>query len=103
MFTAIPMPMDQIFAFCRRWKITEFAVFGSVLREDFGPESDIDVLIDYPRDAGHTLFTWVQMREELEQIFGRRVDLLGRRGVERGRNPSRRNRILDSARVLHAA
>ena len=97
------MPMEQIIEFCRRWKITEFAVFGSVLREDFGPASDIDVLIDYPRDAGHTLFSWVQMVEELEQIFHRRVDLLGRRGVEAGRNPYRRGPILDSARVLYAA
>ena len=101
--TAIPMPMEQIVAFCRRWKLTEFSVFGSVLRDDFGPESDIDVIIDFPREPGHTLFTWVQMKDELEQIFGRRVDLLGRRGVEQGRNPYRRKEILATARVLHAA
>jgi predicted nucleotidyltransferase len=97
------MPMPQIIDFCRRWKLTEFSLFGSVLRDDFTPDSDVDVLIDFPRDSGLTLFSWVQMTEELEQIFQRRVDLLGRRGVERGRNPYRKRHILDSARVVYAA
>lgn len=101
--TAIPMPLDDIAEFCRKWKLTEFSLFGSILREDFRPDSDIDVLVSYSPNAAHTLFTWVEMQEELERLLGRKVDLLGKRGVELSRNPHRRKAILESARVLHAA
>ena len=101
--TAVPMPMDQIVEFCRRWTLSEFALFGSVLRDDFGPESDIDVLVSYPKDWPHGLFEWVQMQDELALVFDRKVDLVSRRGVEFSRNPYRRKGILDSARVIYAA
>jgi predicted nucleotidyltransferase len=101
--TAIPMPMEQIVEFCRRWKLTEFSLFGSVLRDDFGPDSDVDVLIDYPTDLPYSLKHWFQMQDELEALFGRKVDLIGRRGIERSRNPHRRRAILESVRVVHAA
>lgn len=101
--TAIPLPLEKMAEFCRKWRLTELSVFGSILRDDFGPESDVDVLINYPPELPYTLFTWVDMAQELEHILKRKVDLHGRRGIERGRNPFRRKRILDSARVIYAA
>lgn len=95
---------NQISAFCQRWKITEFSLFGSVLRDDFQPESsDIDVLISFSPDAHWTLFDWADMEDEIQQIFQRKVDLISRRGLERSRNEQRRQAILDSAQVIYAA
>ena len=101
--TAIPVPLERIVEFCRKWELTEFALFGSILRDDFRPESDVDVLVDYRKGWPHTLFDWVLMQDELQAIFGRRVDLIARRGIERSRNPWRRGRILGSARTVYAA
>ena len=101
--TAIPLPMDGIAAFCNKWGITEFSLFGSVLRDDFGPDSDIDVLVAYAPNASISLFTKVEMRDELEKLFGRRVDLVTRRAIERARQGARRRAILYSARVIHGA
>ncbi|MBA7657928.1 MAG: nucleotidyltransferase [Calditrichaeota bacterium] len=97
----IEIPQDEIADFCRRWKITELALFGSVLREDFGPESDIDVLVSFVPDPPWTLLDQVRMQNELEQILGRPVDLLTREGIERSRNQFRRKEILTSARVVY--
>jgi len=82
--------------FCRRWKITEFSFFGSILRDDFGPGSDVDVMVSFGDDANWSLFDHVQMEDELEEIFGRHVDLVNRRAVERSRNWIRRRAILES-------
>jgi predicted nucleotidyltransferase len=98
---AIDLPMPAIREFCERWKIREFALFGSVLRDDFGPESDIDVMVSFAEDAHWSLFDHVGMQDELAEIFGRRVDLVTRAGVETSHNPYRRRRILDSARVVY--
>lgn len=94
---------DQLTAFCKRWQITELALFGSVLRDDFGPESDVDVLVEFEEGARHTLFDLDDMELELEEIFGREVDLVSRRGVEASRNYIRRKAILDSAETIYAA
>lgn len=99
----IEIPYDQIADFCKRWKIQEFALFGSVLREDFGPDSDIDVLITHTSDAKWNLYDLVHMTEELEAIFGRKVDILNRQGIERSDNHLLRQIILNSARIIHAA
>ncbi len=89
--------------FCRRWQITEFALFGSILRDDFGPDSDIDVLVTFAPEARETLFYHADMKCELETLFGREVDLINRQAVERSRNYIRRRAILDTARMLYAA
>lgn len=81
----------------------ELALFGSVLREDFSPRSDVDVLVTFAEGSHHGLFDLVDMQEELETILGRKVDLVSRRGVETSRNPYRRRAILDSAPVVYAA
>lgn len=98
------LPHDKIAAFCRKWNVSEFALFGSVLRDDFRPDSDVDVLVSFPSyDATPSLFDHVDMQDELVEIFGRRVDLLTRAGVEDSRNPIRKRAILESARVVYAA
>jgi len=99
----ITIPKDEIAAFCRRRKITEFGIFGSATQGDFRPDSDIDVPVTFAPDADWTLFDHVVMEDELRSIFGRDVDLVSRRGIERSRNPIRRQAILDSTEVIYVA
>ena len=94
---------DEIAAFCVRWRVAELALFGSALRDDFGPESDIDVLVSFEPGARHTLFDIVRMQDELSRVFGRQVDLATRAAVEGSRNYIRRKAILESAQVVYAA
>ena len=103
MTARIEIPSERIAAFCERWSITKLALFGSVLRDDFGPDSDIDVLAGFDEAARHTLFDMDRMEEELEAIFGRDVDLVSWRGVERSPNPLRRKAILQSAELVYGS
>lgn len=96
-------PVDDVAGFCRRWQITRLGLFGSVLREDFGPESDVDILARFHPAAKHTLLDLERMEDELESILGRSVDLLSWRGVERSRNRHRRTAILGSVEVVYDA
>jgi len=96
----IPIDRDKIAEFCRRWRVVEFSLFGSVLRDDFGPDSDVDVLVRLQPDHGLSLFDWVEMIEELKRMFGRGVDLVEREGLL---NPFRRHSILASKQVIYAA
>ncbi len=99
----IRIPRAKLAEFCRRWNISELALFGSALRDDFHSGSDIDVLVSFSPDARVTLFDMVRMQEELKAIFGREVDLISKRGLENSRNYLRRKQILDSAQVIHVA
>ncbi len=99
----IPLPMDAIEAFCQKWQIIEFALFGSVLRDDFRPDSDIDVLVTYAPDADRSLADYLAMYDEIEALFGRKVDVVNRESIKRSRNYIRRREILNSARVIYAA
>jgi predicted nucleotidyltransferase len=85
--------------FCARWQIAEFALFGSVIREDFRPDSDVDVLVSFARGARWSLADLVDMEQELAKIFGRRVDLVEKEGL---RNPFRRHSILSTREVIYA-
>jgi len=96
------IPGEKIAEFCKKWKIREFSFFGSVLRDDFSPDSDVDVLVTFSEDAKHTLFDLVHMESELKQILGREVDIVSRRGIESSRNYLRRNAILNSAEAVYA-
>jgi len=96
----ITLDREKIAAFCRRWKIAEFSLFGSVLREDFGPESDVDVLISFEPEIPWSLFDWMDMMEELQEILGREVDVVEKSGL---RNPFRRHAILTTRQVIYAA
>jgi len=91
------LPKNQIEQFCRRWQITELALFGSILRDDFRPDSDVDMLVTFAEDAHWGLFDHVQMEEELAEIVGRSVDLVTKRSVEQSENWRRKARILNSA------
>ncbi|MBI1373953.1 MAG: nucleotidyltransferase [Phycisphaera sp.] len=97
------LPMDEIVAFCQRWKITELSLFGSILREDFGPDSDVDVLVTFANDADWSLWDLVPMQDELSRIMGRSVDLVERRAVEQSRNYVRRHHILSRTEPIYAA
>lgn len=99
----IDIPEQEIVEFCKKWKIVEFALFGSVLRDDFRPDSDIDVLIRFAPTSPRSFFEMARMQWDLEAIFGRKVDLLSRGGVELEDNVLRKSAILDSARILYAA
>ncbi len=98
--TQVAVEPEGIAAFCRKWKVREFSLFGSVLRDDFRPDSDVDVLIELEPDHGLSLFDVVDMEDELRTLFGRRVDLVMKGGL---RNPFRRHEILRTRQVIHAA
>lgn len=96
------LPIEKIAEFCRQWQVTEFALFGSVLRDDFRPDSDIDVMVQFHPDAHPTFRTLDEMEAELQTIFCRDVDLITRQGIEASRNYLRRHEILSSAQVIYA-
>jgi predicted nucleotidyltransferase len=93
----------EVAAFCRRWKVRELAAFGSVLRGDSRPDSDIDLLVTFEAEANWGLFEQAAMESELTSLLGRKVDLVSRRAIERSANWIRRQGILESAEVVHAA
>ncbi|MBD1910264.1 MULTISPECIES: nucleotidyltransferase domain-containing protein [unclassified Leptolyngbya] len=99
---AIALPIEKISEFCHKWQVIEFALFGSVLREDFRPDSDIDVMVQFHPDAHPTFGSLDQMEAELKTIFHRDVDLVTRQGIEASRNYLRRKEILSSAQVIYA-
>ena len=99
----IPLPRKKLAEFCNRWKITELAIFGSVLREDFRPTSDIDLLVSFAPNTKISLLDLVRMENELKIIFGREVDVVERKSVEKSENYIRRKSILESAKVIYAS
>ena len=99
--TAIPIDDEAITRFCRKWQIAELSLFGSVLRpEEFRDDSDVDVMVTFDQDARWSLFDFVDMEDELTQLFGRKADLLSKRALK---NPFRRHEILSTAKVFYAA
>lgn len=96
----IRLPCDQISAFCRKWGITELALFGSVIRDDFGPTSDIDLLADFAEGTRHSFTDLDEMEAELKQLFGRDVDLAMKSTVKESANYIRRKEILGNAHVV---
>lgn len=99
----INIPEDRIKEFCKKWKVKELSLFGSVLTDLFNRDSDIDVLVSFDDSSQHTLFDLVRMENELKQIFGCDVDLVSRRGLESSRNYIRKNEIINSAEPIYAA
>ena len=99
----LPFDRESLATFCRRWKICRLEAFGSVLREDFGPDSDVDLLVTFEPEVDWSLFDHLRMTGELAGILGRDVDLVSRRAVERSHNWIRRRAILESSRTLYGA
>jgi predicted nucleotidyltransferase len=102
---AFKLPIDRarIRDYCRKWCIKELAVFGSVLRDDFRPDSDIDFLATFVPELPDTLLRRKEMQDELAEIVGRRVDLVSRRGIEMSKNRLRREEILSTATTVYVA
>ena len=99
----LEVPDEAMAEFCHRWKISELALFGSVLRKDFGPESDVDVLVTFAPDARWGLYDLFDMEQELRGVFGRKVDIVERAAVEESENYIRRRNILGSAETVYLA
>ena len=99
----LPVDEQSLHEFCQRWKIVRLELFGSMLRPDFGPSSDIDLLVSFSADARWSLLDHVQMEEELSALFGRKVDLVSRRAIEGSHNNIRRTAILGSAVPVYVA
>ena len=96
----IELPMEQIEAFCQKWRVREFSLFGSVLRDDFRLDSDVDVLVSFEENSGIGLWDLSAMAEELELLYARKVDLVVKEGLN---NPFRRKAILAGREILYAA
>jgi hypothetical protein len=105
MSTTLQLPIDRekLRDFCQRWSISELAIFGSALRDDFGPHSDVDFLATFDPQSRWSLLDQVRMQEELAQIVGRPIDLVSRRGIEMSANKWRRQEILSTAETVYAA
>jgi predicted nucleotidyltransferase len=99
----VEVPKDKIKAFCRRSHIHSLAFFGSLLRDDFRPGSDVDVLIEFEQAYRPGFMELVEMQEELRRIFGQKVDLVERQAVERSENYIRRRHILESVEPIYVA
>lgn len=98
----IPIDRDKIEAFCKKWKIIEFSLFGSVLTDDFRPDSDVDVMVEFESPTMWTLKNLDEMEDELSEVLGRRADLSTKLGITHMRNYIRRNSILRGSRVVYA-
>jgi predicted nucleotidyltransferase len=95
----INVPMQELVDLCHRYHVRELALFGSVLRDDFRDDSDIDVLVEFEPGALIGLYEHFDLREHLERLLGRKVDLVSKRGL----NPMIRDEVITSAQVLYAA
>ncbi len=98
-----PLTKEEVIEFCQKWQITELALFGSILRDDFTANSDVDILVTFAPQARRSLFDLIQMRDELKQLLGRKVDVLTRKSVEQSHNWLRKQNILNSARVIYVS
>jgi predicted nucleotidyltransferase len=99
----IELPQEALAAICRKYGVSELAVFGSVLRDDFDPaRSDVDLLVRFiDDDAGDWGSKYLDLREDLEELLGRKVDVVSWRGIEQSTNPYRRDHILKHARRVY--
>lgn len=97
------IPREALTDFCRRWRIVELDLFGSALREDFRPDSDVDILVTFEPNIAWGFSQWLEMTRELEALFGRKVDLVERRLVEQSKNYIRRKHILTHLEKVYVA
>ncbi|GAB4511378.1 MAG: nucleotidyltransferase family protein [Anaerolineae bacterium] len=100
---SLDIPMDALRTLCQHWQIDELAVFGSALRQDFQPESDIDVLVTFRDGSRWTLLDFVQMQDDFSALFGRQVDLVDKRALIRRQERPANQHILSTAQVIYAA
>ena len=101
MKTDLALPIEQINKFCQQWHIIELSLFGSILRDDFHADSDIDILVAFAPTANWSLLDRAQMQEELETLLSKRVDLISKRAIDRSSNPIRRPEILSTSQTIY--
>lgn len=94
---------EDIAAFCQRNHIRSFAFFGSVLRDDFGPDSDVDILVEFEPANEPGLMELIAIENELSKILGRKADMVERRAVEKSKNYIRRRHVLQSVEAVYVA
>src|SRR5688572_10611300 len=94
---------EKMEQFCRRWRVTELALFGSALGERFSEKSDVDLLVTFAPHADWSVVDHVKMQRELSEMIGRPVDLVSRRAIQHSQNWIRRDQILMTARTIYAA
>ncbi len=99
MSTKVNIPADSLEKFCRQYQVRRMALFGSVLRDDFRPDSDIDILVVFEPSARVTFVTLGRMKRELSALFERPVDLVPQEGLK----PAIRDAVLASAEEVYAA
>lgn len=97
------VPEGTLAAYCRKWRIRRLEVFGLILGDEFGPESDVDILATFDPEARLSLLDLVRAENELSAIVDRPVDLAERDSIETSRNWIRRRSILESARSIYEA
>ena len=97
----IPIDREKIRIFCEKWKIVEFSLFGSVLTNEFRPDSDVDVMVEFAPDARWRFRQWLEMEDELRRILGRNIDLVERETIERSDNYIRRRSILQGSQRVY--
>jgi predicted nucleotidyltransferase len=100
---AIEVDNAKLRDFCRRWKLTELSLFGSVVTDNFGPNSDVYIMVRFAAGAPWSLTSWLEMQRELEALFQRHVDLVEREAIEQSDNRFRKREILSSAVALDVA
>jgi hypothetical protein len=99
----INIPEEKLKEICKDYSIKELSMFGSVLRSDFNSESDVDLLIEFKPDIRISLFDIVDLKNELEKLFGREVDIVSKNAIKRSRNHLRRKGILENYKVVYAS
>ena len=97
---SLRLDKDELTKFCRKWRIRELSIFGSALRDDFGPESDLDFLVSFEPETSIDLFDLIEMKDELESFYGRPIDLVEKEAL---RNPWRKREILRTRELIYAA
>lgn len=97
----IDITEQELDAFCKRWLISELALFGSITRDDFHDESDVDILVTFKAEEDWDLLDHYRMEQDLAAILNRKVDILTKRSVERNRNEFFRREVLSTAEVIY--
>ena len=100
--TAVPLPMEGIAEFCRKWDVRAFELYGPVLTDDLRPDDEVDVMVTFGADAKWSLFDWGHMIDELTALFGRKASLITRNTAELNQYPHRHRKMLAEARVVYA-
>ena len=102
-YAGVEINKERIAAFCRRWQIKELSLFGSALRSDFRPDSDVDVLVTFSPEAKRNFEDFLAMKEQLEAVLGRRIDFVEKHLVEQSKNYIRKKHILSHAEAIYVA